>query len=203
MNKNKYILMVVVLILLGAGAWFYFQEAQIEKDNREVFVYSIKNMSQDALRLAAINGFDIENEYNGSFNINGYKSAPYENRYFTDRPASLTEFASSTGLTVDDVNMLLDFVQKHTYLAQIRGNVNLNGQCKSNSDATYTCSAVEFYIQPSLLTLWLSDPAIWYSNGYMYIPFPLTKYNQSYLDRYFGSVQEIAPNWYQFSGEHQ
>src|SRR5262249_52419272 len=94
---------------------------------------------------------------------------------------------------------LISFAQEHPYLERIKGDVNLNGQCKGNNMMNYPCTAIEFYIQPSLLSLWFSDP---YSSGYIYIPFTLTQANQVYLKKEFSNVQEVTTNWYQFSGEN-
>ena len=100
------------------------------------------------------------------------------------------------------MDTLTGIIQKYPFVGRVRNDVNISGECTDNGGAFFPCTALKFYFPLSLRGLWFSDSVTWYSSGYMYVPFELSKDNQEYLSRYFASVQQIAPHWYAFSGEH-
>lgn len=202
MTKHKYIWIIVVALTLLAGAPFSLHEMTLERTENTAFVSNLENFSQEPIALAQIDGFRMENENNGSFNVDGNNTAPSDNEYYTNRPVSLKEFASSTDMTTAQVDTLIGFAQKYPYIEMVEGDVNTGGKCTGRNGVSYSCTAVKFYLQHPFIFQFFSDPAAGYSSGYMYIPFALTSSNQAYLSRYFKTVTEIAPNWYAFSGEH-
>jgi hypothetical protein len=199
---KKYIHIWIIVAVFAAGAGFYLYGVYEQNSEQVAFVSSLGGLSQDAGLLAKINGFQIENEKNGSFNINGFVADPSNNKYYTDKPVQLAQFASSTNLSITQINTLLNFAKQTSYIERTEGDVNIGPVCTDENKVSSPCTVVEFYLSPSLFSAWFSDPASWYSYGYMYVPFALTQNNQAYFDRYFGTMKNLAPNWYSFSGKH-
>jgi hypothetical protein len=197
-SKRTYLLAFLIVATIAS-----FTAYEIQKENSEnvEFLANLSNLSLDSMELAKIDGFQIENENNGSFNVDGNNADPSDRAYYTYKPVSLVEFASSTGKTVDQVNMLFKFEEKHPYIAMVQGDVNLNGICRGANGISYQCTVVKFYLQRPFIYQFFYNPTDWYSSGYMYVPFELSNDNQAYLNRYFTDVKEIAPHWYAFSGE--
>jgi hypothetical protein len=122
--------------------------------------------------------------------------------YYTAGQVHFADFASTTNLTRQQVYTLADIFQKYPFVGRVQNDVNINGECADEVRVASPCTALKFFLPLSLRKLWFSDPIAWYSSGYMYVPFELSKDNQAYLNRYFADVKEIAPHWYAFSGEH-
>ena len=173
MKKHKYIWVIIVLVLL-TGVVFYVYETSKQNSEKAEFLASLKSLSQDSTNLEKINSFDsIENSGGGWFNINSYDSNPDKDIYYTVAPVHFAGFASTTHLTQQDVYALTDMFKKYSFIGRIKNEVNIGGECTDEKNSSYPCTALEFYLPLSLLTLWFSDPAQWYSNGFIYIPFAL------------------------------
>jgi len=199
-SRRTYLL---ALLIVAAIASFIAYEIHKENSENAAFLAHLTNLTQDSVELEKITSFEsIENEGSGWLNINGYDSNPATDTYYTVRQVHFADFASATELTRQQVYTLAGIFQKYPFIGRVQNDVNISGECADEANASSRCTALEFHLKLSLLMLWFADPTTWYSSGYMYVPFELSKYNQAYLSRYFASVQQIAPHWYTFSGEH-
>jgi hypothetical protein len=196
MRNIKYIWIVVTGILI-AGVVLYWGKVRVEDSDNESFVSNIESLSKVVDGLSTINGFTIERKANSSVSINGFVADPSAQKYFTTHPVQIGEYASGTSLTIEQLHTLFDLVQKLSYVQMIRGDVNIGGKCDGRR-GTYACTAVEFYLRPSLLSMWFSDPTSWYSSGYIYVPASISATSQNYFRTHFYQVTEIAPDWFSF-----
>src|SRR5215831_4727673 len=188
----------IALLLVLATLHVYGSTRQDAEDAE--FLRALTSLSQDSAGLETMATFQsVERSGGGWFRINGYDSNPANDIYYTVGPVQFAGFASSTGLTREQVDELTNVLQKYSFIARIENNVNISGECANNTNNLHRCTALEFYPPIGLYRLWFTDPASWHSSGHLYIPFQLSASNQSYLQRYFQEVMEIAPNWYSFT----
>jgi len=191
----------IALLLVLATLHVYGSIRQDAEDAE--FLRALTSLSQDSAGLETMANFQsVERSGGGWLRINGYDSNPANDIYYTIGRVQFAGFASSTGLTREQVDELTNVLQKYPFIARIDNNVNISGQCVDKINNLHRCTALEFYPSIGLYRLWFTDPASWYSSGHMYIPFQLSASNQSYLQRYFQKVTEIDPNWYSFTGQH-
>jgi hypothetical protein len=116
MKINKHIFIVIFAFVVLAGAALYVYRADKANIEEKEFLSSLGNLSNDSATLARINGFKIENKNNGSLGINGFVADPGNNEYYTDKPVQLAEFASSTNLSIKQINDLINFATKYSYI---------------------------------------------------------------------------------------
>jgi hypothetical protein len=199
MRNIRYIWIVVTGILI-ARVVLYWGQVRVEYSDNGLFVSNIESLSKAVDGLSAIDGFTIEREANSSLSINGFVADPSAQKYVTAHQVQIGEYASSTGLTIEQLHTPFDVVQEVSYVKMIRGDVNVGGKCDGRR-GTYACTAVEFYLRPSPLARWFSDPTSWYSSGYVYVPASLSTTSQNYFHTHFYQVTEIAPDWFSFHTE--
>jgi hypothetical protein len=199
MKTTKHIWIgIIVVIVIAVGA-LYAHGVRMENAERTALLADLGSASKDLSRLEAINGFQIENLGKGSFNINGNDANPSRNEYYTTRPVQLAEFASSTDLSPEQLKLLVGFLERYPYIESVAQDLNISRNCSEGNVLLASCRVIKVYLKTSLFSQWFSAES-WHSQGYMYIPFQLNESDQAYLERYFGGVTEIAPDWYAFSG---
>jgi hypothetical protein len=202
MKNHTYIWILAIATFLASVSFFAYEmnTANIENDQ---FLANLKDIAQTSNNIEKVRSFySIENSGRGWFNINGYDANPVKDIYYTVAPVHVSEFASTTDLSPSEVYFLTDVFKKYPFVGRIRNDVSISGTCADERNVNYSCTALEFYLPLSLLTLWSSDASTWYSSGYMYVPFELSASDQSYLHHYFTEVKEVGPDWYSFSGQH-